>query len=68
MPALKSILKGIGDTMGSLVLILVFGAILGKLIEESGAAHTISYALTSCSASGASNSRSWLPASSSACR
>jgi gluconate transporter len=44
--ALKSILKGIGDTMGSLVLILVFGAILGKLIEESGAAHTISYALT----------------------
>ncbi len=44
--ALQSILKGIGDTMGSLVLILVFGAILGKLIEESGAAHTISYALT----------------------
>ena len=44
--ALKSILQGIGDTMGSLVLILVFGAILGKLIEESGAAHTISYALT----------------------
>ncbi len=32
--------------MGSLVLILVFGAVLGKLIEESGAAHTISYALT----------------------
>ena len=44
--ALQSILKGIGDTMGSLVLVLVFGAILGKLIEESGAAHTISYALT----------------------
>ncbi len=44
--ALQSILKGIGDTMGSLVLILVFGAILGKLIEESGAAHTISYTLT----------------------
>lgn len=44
--ALRSMLKGIGDTMGSLVLILVFGAILGKLIEESGAAHTISYALT----------------------
>ncbi len=44
--ALKSVLKGVGDTMGSLVLILVFGAILGKLIEESGAAHTISYALT----------------------
>jgi Gnt-I system high-affinity gluconate transporter/Gnt-II system L-idonate transporter len=44
--ALQSILKGIGDTMGSLVLVLVFGAMLGKLIEESGAAHTISYALT----------------------
>lgn len=44
--ALRSILKGIGDTMGSLALILVFGAILGKLIEESGAAHTISYAFT----------------------
>lgn len=43
---LQSILKGIGDTMGSLVLVLVFGAILGKLIEESGAAHTISYAFT----------------------
>lgn len=44
--ALQSILKGIGDTMGSLALILVFGAILGKLIEESGAAHSISFALT----------------------
>jgi gluconate transporter len=44
--ALKSVLKGIGDTIGSLVLILVFGAILGKLIEESGAAHSISFALT----------------------
>lgn len=44
--ALKSMLKGIGETMGSLVLILVFGAILGKLIEESGAAHTITHGLT----------------------
>jgi gluconate transporter len=43
---LDSILKGIGDTMGSIVLILVFGAMLGKLIEESGAAHTITYKLT----------------------
>lgn len=45
--AFKSITRGIGDTMGSLVLILVFGAMLGKLIEESGAAHSISYRLTS---------------------
>lgn len=44
--SLHSILKGIGDTMRSLALILVFGAILGKLISESGAAHTISYSLT----------------------
>lgn len=43
---LKSMLKGIGDTMGSLALILAFGAMLGKLIEESGAAHTITYWLT----------------------
>lgn len=43
--ALQSILKGIGDTMGSLALILVFGAVLGKRIEESGAAHAISAAL-----------------------
>lgn len=42
---LRSILKGIGDTMGGLVLVIVFGAMLGKLIEDSGAAHTISYAL-----------------------
>ena len=44
--ALNSILKGIGDTMGALVLIVVSGAALGKLIEESGAAHTVSNSLT----------------------
>ena len=44
--ALASVLKGIGDTLGSLVLILVFGAVLGKMIEESGAAYSISCALT----------------------
>lgn len=43
---LRSILKGVGDTCASVALILVFGAILGKLIEESGASHTISYAFT----------------------
>jgi Gnt-I system high-affinity gluconate transporter/Gnt-II system L-idonate transporter len=42
---LESILKGIGSTMGSLALVLAFGAMLGKLIEESGAAHTITYSL-----------------------
>ena len=43
---LDSVLKGIGQTMGSIILILTFGAMLGKLIEESGAAHTITYKLT----------------------
>lgn len=43
---LSSLLKGIGDTMGSIVLIIVFGAMLGKLVEESGAAHTITNGLT----------------------
>ena len=42
---LASMLKGIGDTMGSIILILVFGAMLGKLIEDSGAAHTLTYKL-----------------------
>jgi Gnt-I system high-affinity gluconate transporter/Gnt-II system L-idonate transporter len=44
--ALKSLLKGFGDTVGSLGLIILFGAMLGRLIEESGAAHTIAGALT----------------------
>ncbi len=42
---LESILFGIGDTMGKIILILTFGAMLGKLIEESGAAHTITHRL-----------------------
>lgn len=41
----KSIEKGIGDTLGSLVIILCFGAMLGKLLAESGAAHTLATAL-----------------------
>ncbi len=43
---LDSVLEGIGGTMGNIILILTFGAMLGKLIEESGAAHTITYKLT----------------------
>ncbi len=42
---LASILSGIGETMGGLILILTFGAMLGKLIEESGAALAITYRL-----------------------
>lgn len=40
---LNSVLFGIGETTGKIVLIIVFGAMLGKLIEESGAAHAITY-------------------------
>lgn len=49
MPAkavLHSVQDGIGNTMGNIVLILVFGAMLGKIVEESGAAHTLTHRLT----------------------
>lgn len=36
-----SVQKGIGDTLGSLVIIIVLGAMLGKLVAESGAAQKI---------------------------
>lgn len=38
---LHSVNKGIGETIGGLLLILTFGAMLGKVLEESGAAHAI---------------------------
>ncbi len=41
----KSIQKGLGDTMGSLVSIIVLGAMLGKLVAASGAAQQISASL-----------------------
>jgi Gnt-I system high-affinity gluconate transporter len=37
----KSVNKGIGDTLGSLVIVIVLGAMLGKLVAESGAAQRI---------------------------
>lgn len=37
----KSIENGIGNTLGSLVMILGFGAMLGKLVADSGAAQRI---------------------------
>ena len=40
---LDSVIKGVGDTMGKVLLILAFGAMLGKILEESGAAHTIAF-------------------------
>jgi Gnt-I system high-affinity gluconate transporter len=39
--AVVSIENGIGSTMGSLVLILGFGSMLGKMVSESGAAQRI---------------------------
>lgn len=37
--------KGIGDTVGGLLVILALGAMLGKLVAESGAANRIAQAL-----------------------
>lgn len=44
---ITSIQQGIGDTLGSLVLILGFGAMLGKMVADSGAAQRISSKLIS---------------------
>ena len=41
----NSIEKGIGNTLGFLVLILGLGAMLGKLVAESGAAQQITNGL-----------------------
>ncbi len=42
---IKSVEEGLGSTLGSLVMILGFGAMLGKLVAESGAAQRISSSL-----------------------
>ena len=42
---IRSIESGIGSTLGSLVMILGFGAMLGKLVADSGAAQRISSSL-----------------------
>lgn len=41
LDTLEAIQKGIGDTLSSLVMILGFGAMLGKLVADSGAAQHI---------------------------
>ena len=49
MPAAKipgAIEKGIGDLLGSLVVIICLGAVFGKLIADSGAARRIATSLT----------------------
>src|ERR1700740_2127198 len=40
-----SVQKGIGDLLGSLVIIIGLGAMLGKLVAESGAAERIAGSL-----------------------
>lgn len=42
LESVDAIQKGVGSTLGSLALILGFGAMLGNLIAESGAAQVIS--------------------------
>ena len=42
---LKSIEQGVGSTLGGLALIICLGAILGKILEEGGAAEKISTTL-----------------------
>ena len=37
----KSLQKGIGDMLGSLVMVIALGAMLGKIVAESGAAQRI---------------------------
>jgi Gnt-I system high-affinity gluconate transporter len=41
----QSVQKGIGDTLGSLVIVIALGAMLGKLVAESGAAQKITNVL-----------------------
>jgi Gnt-I system high-affinity gluconate transporter len=45
MPAgeiMKSVNKGIGESLGSVAAVIIFGAMLGKIVAESGAALQIS--------------------------
>ena len=41
----QSVQKGIGDTLGSLVIVIALGAMLGKLVAESGASQKITNVL-----------------------
>lgn len=42
----SAITKGIGNTLGPLIIILGFGAMLGKLVADSGAAQQVTASLT----------------------
>lgn len=47
MDMLKTIKSGFGNTLGELAIIVVFGAVIGKLMVDSGAAHQIAQTLLS---------------------
>ncbi len=42
---LAAVSQGLGDTLGSVVVVIVLGAMLGKLVAESGAAQQIAAAM-----------------------
>ena len=44
MSLLHTMKAGFGNTLGELAIIVVFGAVIGKLMVDSGAAHQIAYA------------------------
>ena len=45
LEAIESIQNGLGGTLGSLTMIIIFGAILGKLMTDSGGAQRIAITL-----------------------
>ena len=47
--AAQSIQKGLGDTLGSLAIIIALGAMLGKIVADSGAAQRIATSLMALS-------------------
>ncbi len=65
---LKTIDAGVGSTLGGLALVICLGAILGRILEESGAAERIAATWSAPSARRTSSGRCWSPASWSASR
>ena len=45
MALLHTMKSGFGSTLGELAIIVVFGAVIGKLMVDSGAAHQIAHTL-----------------------
>ena len=48
LEAMTSVQGGLGGTLGSLTMIIIFGAILGKLMTDSGGAQRIATTLIQC--------------------